>query len=156
MYSKEYTSDGDTTKGIKDPRGNKEKIQLMCKDHNIPLYYEINKIKEGWVGKAKSSLQVLFERGWIDPLQIHVYTKKGVKADSSSLATGLKENRYSLDALMQKQEDFKSEYTLLQYHGAKLGVVVERSPKCHPEIAGEGIEYGWALSKMAYRRSPIS
>ena len=34
--------------------------------------------------------------------------------------------------------------------------MVERSPKCHPEIAGEGIEYGWALSKMAYRRSPIS
>ena len=111
----------------------------MCKDHKIPLHYEIYKIKEGWVGKAKGSLQVLFEHGWIDPLQIHVYTKKGVKADTSSLATWLEENCYSLDDLMQKQEDFKSEYTLLQYHGAKLGVVVECSPKCHPEIAGKGI-----------------
>ena len=57
---------------------------------------------------------------------------------------------------MQKLSDFQSEFTLLQYHAQKLGVALERSPKCHPEIAGEGIEYGWALSKMDYRRSPIA
>jgi hypothetical protein len=41
--------------------------------------------------------------------------------------------------------------TLLQYHGKKLGVIVDRTPKCHPEIAGEGIEYLWGVAKMIYR-----
>ena len=33
---------------------------------------------------------------------------------------------------------------------------LEQSPKCHPKIAGKGIEYGCGLSKMCYRRSPYS
>ena len=37
-----------------------------------------------------------------------------------------------------------------------MGVRLKCSPKCHPEIAGEGVEYGWALSKNEYRRSPIA
>ena len=53
------------------------------------------------------------------------------------------------------QDDFRDEMTLLQYHITKLGATIECSPKCHPEIAGEGVEYGWALAKMDYRRSPI-
>ena len=63
--------------------------------------------------------------------------------------------QYSIDALMSRQDDFLQETTLLQYHASLLGVALERSPKCHPEIAGEGIEYGWALSKMNYCRSPM-
>jgi hypothetical protein len=52
--------------------------------------------------------------------------------------------------------DFIEEETLLQYHGRLLGVKVERTPKCHPEIAGEGIEYDWGCAKNVYRRAPIS
>ena len=51
---------------------------------------------------------------------------------------------------MQKQPDFLSELTLLKYHGTKLGVVIDRTPKCHPEMAGEGIKYAWALVKLFY------
>ena len=36
-----------------------------------------------------------------------------------------------------------------------MGVSLDRTPKCHPEMAGEGIEYVWALAKLRYRRSPI-
>lgn len=57
---------------------------------------------------------------------------------------------------MLLQDDFRNEITLLQYHASKLGVILDRSPKCHPEIAGEGIEYGWAFSKQEYRKLPIS
>ena len=35
--------------------------------------------------------------------------------------------------------------------GRKLGVEVMLTPKCHAEIAGEGVEYMWACSKGAYR-----
>jgi len=47
--------------------------------------------------------------------------------------------------------DFEEEETMLQAMASKMGVFVDRSPKCHCEIAGEGIEYSWALSKNHYR-----
>ena len=56
---------------------------------------------------------------------------------------------------MQLQSDFLNEVTLLQFHAEKLGVKIDRTPKCHPELAGEGIEYLWALAKFFYRQSPI-
>jgi hypothetical protein len=57
----------------------------------------------------------------------------------------------SINLMIQSQPDFLSELTLLQYHGNKLGVLVDRTLKCHPELAGEGIEYVWALAKLHYR-----
>jgi hypothetical protein len=35
-------------------------------------------------------------------------------------------------------------------------VKVERTPKCHPEIAGEGVECDWGYAKGAHRCLPIS
>ena len=57
--------------------------------------------------------------------------------------------------MMSTLIDFVNEETLLQYHGKMLGVIVDRSPKCHPEVAGEGIEYSWGCSKGKYRRLPF-
>jgi hypothetical protein len=57
--------------------------------------------------------------------------------------------------LMSLLTDFINEETLLQCHGRLLGVKVERTPKCHPEIAGEGIEHDWGCAKGVYRRPPI-
>ena len=68
---------------------------------------------------------------------------------------GLDIDRYSIKTLMEKQDDFANELSLLQYHASLLGVLMERTPKCHPEIAGEGIKYNWALSKTEYWRSPL-
>ena len=31
-------------------------------------------MKEGWIGKQKGALQILFERGWINPVLIYLYT----------------------------------------------------------------------------------
>ena len=116
-------------------------------------------IDEGWVGKLKGALQILFERGWVDPQKIGEYTWKGKDSKNESMLASDDEygrNKFSLQYLIQLQDDFKNELTLLQYHASKLGVVLDRSPKCHPEIAGEGIEYGWAFSKQEYRRLPIT
>ena len=44
---------------------------------------------------------------------------------------------------------------LLDYNGRNLGVTILKTPKCHPELAGEGIEYFWALAKANYRKLPI-
>jgi hypothetical protein len=47
--------------------------------------------------------------------------------------------------------DFEEEETMLQSIARTLGVRVDRTPKCHCELAGEGIEYAWACSKNKYR-----
>jgi uncharacterized radical SAM superfamily Fe-S cluster-containing enzyme len=36
-----------------------------------------------------------------------------------------------------------------------MGVSVNQTSKCHPELAGESIEYLWAISKLYYRHQPI-
>ena len=133
---------------MKDPCDSKEKLQEMAKEYNIPVQFEEAKIIEGWVGKPKGAFQILYKRGWIDPEKISMYTKHG--------KDGLDGDWYSIKALMENQDDFANELTLLQYHASLLGVMMERTPKCHPEIAGEGIEYNWALSKSKYRRSPLN
>ncbi len=62
----------------------------------------------------------------------------------------------SVKSPMQTLLDFLGEETLPQYHGRLIGVLVDRTPSCHPELAGEGIEYCcWACSKGFYRRLPL-
>ena len=130
---------------IKDPPRKLKKLQEMSTLHNLPVKYQ-KKIHLGWVGKPKGAMQILFEQGWIDPTCIRQYTKKGTTSDDS----------LSVDRLMNLQKDFQNEVTLLQYHASKLGVTLDRSPKCHPELAGEGIAYAWGLAKLRYRQSPLS
>ena len=52
--------------------------------------------------------------------------------------------------------DFEEEESLLQSMGSSMGVVIDRTPKCHCEFAGEGIEYSWGCSKNEYRMKPIN
>ncbi len=97
-------------------------------------------------------LQILWERGFVDPLKKKEdYTLQGKKD-----AFGKVIPETSLKHLMSLLTDFIEEETLLQYHGRLLGVKVVRTPKCHPEIAGEGIEYDWGCGKGFYRRLPLS
>lgn len=52
--------------------------------------------------------------------------------------------------------DFAEEMTALQHVGKELGVLVIISPKFHAEMAGEGIEYSWGITKGFYRRKPLN
>ena len=52
-------------------------------------------------------------------------------------------------------KDFVNETTLLQETLKELGVLVIRTPKCHSEVVGEGVEYSWGGSKNNYRRLPM-
>jgi hypothetical protein len=36
-----------------------------------------------------------------------------------------------------------------------MGVIVDRTPKCHCEMAGEGVEHSWGCAKDAHRAKPI-
>lgn len=57
--------------------------------------------------------------------------------------------------------NFVEEKTLLKINAQEIvckqgmNVIVDRTPKCHPELAGEGIEYTWDNSKSYIRGVPI-
>lgn len=95
---------------------------------------------------------------------IHYYTEKGKKNFVSHGTNGTQPDlptdpsgcNFLIDQLMKRQNNFANEITLLQYDGWKLGALVDRSPKCHPKIAREDIEYLWGLTKFWYRKSPIT
>ena len=126
-------------------KGSVKKLQELCEKQGIAIRYQKPKVRYGWANKPKGSLQILFELGFIDPTNWKSYTEKGTKDEY-----GILREETSLKNLIKIQHDFMSELTLLQFHGQKLGVVVDRTPKCHPEIAGEGIEYIWSYSKCIY------
>jgi hypothetical protein len=107
-------------------------------------------IEEGWESKLKGMLQILWERGWIDEGRLQDYTVNGQKD-----ALGTTINDTLLRYLLGNCEDFINKKSMLQYYGRMMGVLVDRTPKCHCELAGEGIEYSWAAAKNKYRRVPI-
>ena len=138
--------------------GTKKELQEECSSRGISVIKITDKILEGWMGKQKGTIQILFKRGRLDPQNIHHYTEKGTKEKfqvprTLTDPTGCD---FSIWKILALQSNFINELTLLQFHGQKLGVVVDRSPKCHPKIAREGIVYLWALAKLWYRKAPIT
>jgi hypothetical protein len=65
-------------------------------------------------------------------------------------------NETSLKYLLRNCNDFINEESMLQYYGRLMGVTFNQTPKCHCEMAGEGIEYSWVAAKNKYRRFPVS
>ncbi len=112
---------------------------------SIPIREEVQKIQEGWVGKAKGLIQVAYERGLIDNENNNAmkkYTTTGRKDEFDNLLPNT-----SLKHIISSCTDFEEELTMLQTMGQSMGVMIDRTLKCHCEIASEGIEYSWALAK---------
>ena len=129
-------------KGVRNPKGGMKKLQKLCKKNNIPTTKTIPDIAEGWVNKPKGALQVLYERGWINPsLDPKEYTMKG-KSDTF----GNRDLKTSLKSLILCQLDFMNQKTMLQYYCEKLGILSDRTPVAHCKIAGEGIEFNWGFA----------
>jgi hypothetical protein len=126
-------------------------VAKLVTERNIAIFEEdLPKIIEGWIGKPKGIYQVLMERGWLDPNNLHQYTMNGQKDEY-----GIIRPETSLKHILRSCRDFQEEESLLRYIGQKLGVLVDRTPKCHCELAGEGIEYSWRCAKNYYRNLPI-
>jgi hypothetical protein len=129
-------------------------LQEIAKNNDIDLKTERTREKKGWQGQPKGLLQVLWERGWVDEGQIDKYTVDLAKDDDGEVLEGAE--NWSLKYLMASCLDFAEEVTALQHVGNELGVSVLITPKFHAEMAGEGIEYSWGVSKNVYRRMPLN
>lgn len=65
--------------------------------------------------------------------------------------------RTSLKQLMAECLDYIEEESLLQKKAREMSdgdisMSVDRTPKCHPELAGEGIEYSWGVATDRIRK----
>jgi hypothetical protein len=132
-------------------RGTAKKLQELCAEKGLPIEVDEQKITEGWMDKPKGMLQMLWERGFIDVTKLQQYTVDGKKDVYGVLVPNT-----SLKFMVSNLLDFEEEESLLQSMGRSMGVVIDRTPKCHCEFAGEGIEYSWGCSKNEYRMKPIN
>ncbi len=87
-------------------------LQQAATNNRIALEEISMKDLEGWEGKPKGQLQVLWEWGWIDDTDSRAYT------------------------------DFKEEETMLQAMASKKGVLVNCSPKCHAKLQEKALILG--------------
>ncbi|KAI2509704.1 hypothetical protein MHU86_4686 [Fragilaria crotonensis] len=129
-------------------------LQELARTNNIDVKTNTTREKKGWQGQAKGLLQVLWERGWIDEGNLEKYTMDPATDADGEVLEGAEE--WSLRVLMASCLDFAEEVTALQHVGNELGVSVIISPKFHAELAGEGIEYSWGVTKGIYRRKPLN
>jgi hypothetical protein len=97
---------------------------------------------------GEALLHVLWERGWIDNMDNKAYQKYTISRHKNEFNPIIPET--SLKHLMSSCTDFEEEETMLQSMATMICVQVDRSPKCHCEIAGEGIKYAWACAKNHY------
>jgi len=127
-------------------------LHALAQTHGLSLRIDKQKVLPGWEGKAKGILQILWERGLIDELNYKSFTLGGQK----NPVTGLIDESTSFRAILANCADFQNELSALQALGKDIGVVVDSTPKYHPELAGEGIEYSWGHAKGVYRRTPLA
>jgi hypothetical protein len=126
------------------------RLQEMAGERNIDLKRNETSKKEGWVGKQKGLMQVLWERGWIDESNLQEY--QVLRKDDEGEVI----DDFSLGVLMASCLDFADEITEMEARGETMGIRVVSTTKFHAELAGEGIEYAWACAKGWYRAQPLN
>jgi hypothetical protein len=67
---KRFRNKGDLLKELQSKgvsaKGRKDELQILCKQKNIPIEEELNEVVEGWEGKLKGMLQILWEQCFIN------------------------------------------------------------------------------------------
>jgi hypothetical protein len=137
---------GISTKG----KNNKQELVALCEQHQIAITKNVEKIKDGLEGKPNGLLQVLWEQGLVECTNLKDKSCTGNKDNLGVVNKGT-----SLRHIMGMCSDFLNEESMLQHFAKNLGVTVLLTPKCHAELAGEGVEYVWAGAKGAYRNMSL-
>ncbi len=93
---------------------------------------------------------MFWEHRLIDEQNLTQYSVNGWKDEA-----GVLQHNTSLKFLLGYSIDFEEEELLLQSKGRLLGVKINRFPKCHCELAAEGIEYSWGCAKNFFCQQPL-
>jgi len=126
-----------------------QEIQRLAIENGIELEEEIDETTQGWLNQPKGLLQVLWERGWINPdVPLSDYVKDKRESwldDKGQLLPAFKDDfqNFSLMYLLSECPDFKHEKLALEQLATDLSSLGELrieillSPKYHCELAGE-------------------
>ena len=95
------------------------RLHELARANGVETHKLVEKILPGWEGKSKGLLQMLWERGLLDPQLLDNTLWKGKNPIS-----GKSDLQYLLRNIIAKCSDFKNEETALQYLGSQLGVQV--------------------------------
>jgi len=107
-------------------------------------FEDVEKTVDGYVGAPKGIEDVLFETGWLDPKVTYTLEAKVVD--------GVEDTSKSLRHILSRRYDFVHETTFMADLVQRLGCFLRMSPKCHPELAGQGIEYTNGKAKHYFRK----
>jgi len=103
------------------------------------------------VGKPKGLKQILWERGlYVDGMLTHQTDTVAMRKLMDG-GEGLPEH-LDMKRVLARQPDFLAEKCALQQMIEDRGHIFLKSPACHPEIAGYGIEYCWGYSSTIFRK----
>jgi hypothetical protein len=84
-------------------KGAKDELQVLCKNKDLPIVEELGEVVKGWEEKPKGMLQILWERGFIDPAKkkedYTVYGKKNVFGNVIGETNKLEASHESADQL---------------------------------------------------------
>ena len=139
-----------------------ETLHNHARKYDLPIIITEKIIRPGWLGTNKGLLQALYERGWIDKENWRKYTLSGRESEKDENGKVKEEFLpYVLRDLMANCADFKEEKSAMEDLFQKLSakgpnkIELLPSPKYHPEIAGEGVEFAFGLLKKMYRSIPL-
>ena len=136
--------------------GNVKTLKARATEAGLPLTETTSKIIPGYVGKPKGAAQIAAERGFINlDGKLHngkKYSMHGASTKDPITKVVTLDKETSVIRILKKCSDFKNETTQLMYILDLLDVRLILTPKCHPEIAGRGVEYCWGYAKLRFRR----
>ena len=102
-------------------------------------------------GESKGVITGSMGKGLIDGANFKQYSLTGKKDEFRIVDNGT-----NLTHLMGLCHDFLNEEGTLQHIAKRIGVEVLLTPKCHAELAGEGVEYVWGGAKGEYRQLSLA
>ena len=120
---------------------NLKEVQESATKLDISIDFITKKVLEGWVGKPKGMLQILWERRFLDSSKNAKELMKEFNNNFKKVMIKKSMPGTNLRRIVANLPDFKQEITLLQFRAKQLGVSIDCSPKFHPEIAREGIGF---------------
>jgi hypothetical protein len=157
--------------------GKRQVLLDRCIEAGLPVQLTSIVMTPGYVGEPKGAAHIAFERGFFDASLKLPNGKKvsfagsklqaveAAESDEAEEAAAIIDHRKkkkpkvkrdketSVREILKRCDNFANETPQLEYIAQKhLGAFIRLTPKCHPEIAGRGIEYAWGYAKLRFRR----
>ena len=161
-YKTKDKNKGDLVKDLDNAKlnsnGKVPELKSRCVAAGIPLVKQVPIVQIEYVSKPKGARYILYQRRFIGKDGLNSRGNKisweGQIVEGPLEKGGkfpLRDPDTSVRYILQNCLDFCNEKSKLECLVEELGGKFRLTPKCHPEIAGIGIEYCWGYAKWQFR-----